>query len=236
MRAIYFCENRSDWERVYCPRSKKRHIRGVFDRRRIVRKSRFGENRFFRNFKGNDGAKVGILGDGAIGAEVIKKLKEMKLDIYVFSITMTEEKAENLGVKLAGLDKIFEECDVISNHLANNEKTKGIIGKTLLSKLKDYSTFINTGRGAQVDEEALVETLQKNPTLTAVLDVTDPEPPQADSPLFALPNLFLTPHIAGSAGSEVCRMAEYMFEESKRFKKGETCFYEVALEMLNTMA
>lgn len=71
----------------------------------------------------------------------------MKLDIYVFSITMTEEKAENLGVKLAGLDKIFEECDVISNHLANNEKTKGIIGKTLLSKLKDYSTFINTGRG-----------------------------------------------------------------------------------------
>ncbi len=160
----------------------------------------------------------------------------MKLDIYVFSITMTEEKAENLGVKLAGLDKIFEECDVISNYLANNEKTKGIIGKTLLSKLKDYSTFINTGRGAQVDEEALVETLQKNPTITAVLDVTDPEPPQADSPLFALPNLFLTPHIAGSAGSEVCRMAEYMFEESKRFKKGETCFYEVALEMLNTMA
>ncbi len=160
----------------------------------------------------------------------------MKLDIYVFSITMTEEKAENLGVELAGLDKIFEECDVISNHLANNEKTKGIIGKTLLSKLKDYSTFINTGRGAQVDEEALVEMLQKNPTLTAVLDVTDPEPPQADSPLFALPNLFLTPHIAGSAGSEVCRMAEYMFEESKRFKKGETCYYEVALEMLNMMA
>ncbi len=64
MRAIYFCENRSDWERVYC-RSKKRHIRGVFDRRRIVRKSRFGGNRFFRNFKGNYGAKVGILGDGS---------------------------------------------------------------------------------------------------------------------------------------------------------------------------
>ena len=84
------------------PRSKKRHIRGVFDRRRIVRKSRFGENRFFRNFKGNYGAKVGILGDGAIGAEVIKKLKEMKLDIYVFSITMTEEKAENLRRKACG--------------------------------------------------------------------------------------------------------------------------------------
>lgn len=191
---------------------------------------------FFRNYKGNYGAKIGILGDGAIGAEVIKRLTEMHLDIYVYSITMTKEQAKELGVKLASLDEIFKECDVISNHLANNERTRKIIGKALLSQLKDYATFINTGRGAQVDEAALIEALQKKPTITAVLDVTDPEPPKADSPLYMLPNAIITPHIAGSAGLEVRRMADYMLDESKRFQSGEACLYEVTLEMLKTMA
>lgn len=191
---------------------------------------------FFRHYKGNYDAKIGILGDGAIGAEVIKRLKEMHLDIYVYSITMTKERAKSLGVKLASLEEIFAECDVISNHLANNEKTQGIINQALLSKLKDYSTFINTGRGAQVDEAALIEKLQANLTVTAVLDVTYPEPPKEDSPLFALRNVILTPHIAGSAGLEVRRMADYMLAESKRFKNGEPCLYEVTLEMLKTMA
>ena len=190
---------------------------------------------FFHNYKGNYDAKVGILGDGAIGAEVIKRLKEMHLELYVYSITMTKEQANSLGVRLVSLDEIFEECDVISNHLANNEKTQGIINKALLSKLKDYSTFINTGRGAQVDEEALIEILQKNPTITAVLDVTYPEPPEDGSQLYTLPNVILTPHIAGSAGLEVRRMAEKILEESMTLKKGDWCLYEVKHEMINTI-
>ena len=72
--------------------------------------------------------------------------------------------------------------------------------------------------------------------MTAVLDVTDPEPPAADSPLYTLPNVFLTPHIAGSSGDEVARMGTYMAEEFLRMEIGEECLYEVSAAMLATMA
>lgn len=189
-----------------------------------------------RGFKGNYGARVGILGDGAIGSLVIKELLRYKLDIWVFSITMTEERARELGVRLASLEEIFSECDVISNHLANNEQTKGIINKKLIDSMRPYSTFINTGRGAQVDEAALAEKLASDNTTAAVLDVTFPEPPEADSPLLKLNNVTLTPHIAGSDGLEVERMSQYMIDEARRLLAGEKPLYEVSLEMLKTMA
>ena len=87
-----------------------------------------------------------------------------------------------------------------------------------------------------MDESALIEKLTQNPTITAVLDVTFPEPPKEDSPLYLLPNVVLTPHIAGSSGNEVCRMAEYMLEEAKCFENGEKTRFEVTREMLDTMA
>ena len=191
---------------------------------------------FFTHFKGNYQAKVGILGDGAIGGEVIRRLKGHSLEILVYSITMSEERAKELNVKRASLEEIFKECDVISNHLANNPQTVGIIGKSLIDSMKPYSTFINTGRGAQVDEKALANKLALDPTVTAVLDVTNPEPPAKDSPLLSLPNAILTPHIAGSAGNEVQRMAEYMAEESARFFGNKACLFEVTMKMLETMA
>lgn len=191
---------------------------------------------FASRYKGNYGAAIGILGDGAIGSKVIERLLQYNLRIYVYSVTMSQESAERLGVKLASLKEIFSECDVISNHLANNAQTKGIISRELIGCMKDYATFINTGRGAQVDEAALIEKLSENDTITAVLDVTFPEPPQKDSLLYRLPNVVLTPHIAGSSGNEVCRMAEYMLEESKRFENGEPTRFEVTSDMLKTMA
>jgi len=99
-----------------------------------------------------------------------------------------------------------------------------------------YATFLNTGRGAQVVEEDLVSVLEKRPDLTAVLDVTDPEPPAAGHAFYRLQNCFLTPHMAGSMGDEVHRMAEYMAEEYRRNKAGAACRYEVSVEMLRTMA
>ncbi|MBO4262939.1 MAG: hydroxyacid dehydrogenase, partial [Clostridia bacterium] len=194
--------------------------KGFFQLARMAKSDYAAAADFACGYRGNYGAKVGIIGDGAIGSEVIKRLKEHKLDIYVYSITMTPEDAEKKGVKAASLEEIFSKCDVISNHLADNEQTKGIINKHLISLLKDYSTFINTGRGAQVDEDALAAKLRDNRTITAVLDVTYPEPPRSDSPLLPLTNVILTPHIAGSIGEERMRMAEYMLEESKRFVSG----------------
>ena len=189
-----------------------------------------------KGYKGNYGAKIGILGDGAIGSLVIEELIRHKLEVWVFSITMSEERAATLGVKLKSLSEIFAECDVISNHLANNEKTRGIINASLIESMRPYTTFINTGRGAQVDEDALIKKLSSDKTISAALDVTYPEPPVADSPLFTLDNVTLTPHIAGSLGLEVERMSQYMIDDYRRIERGEIPLYEVNLEMMERMA
>lgn len=97
--------------------------------------------------------------------------------------------------------------------------------------MKPYSTFINTGRGAQVDEDVLAKKLSSDSTITAVLDVTDSEPPLDESSFYTLENVVLTPHFAGSSGNEVRRMAQYMIEEAMRYENGENCLYEVTEEM-----
>lgn len=187
-------------------------------------------------FPGNYDAKVGILGSGAIGMRVIRALRRHDLQIYVYSPEFTEELAAKEGVKSASLAEIFEECDVISNHMADVPATRGLIGRPLFSSMRPYSVFINTGRGAQVDEAALLERLERDRTVTAVLDVTYPEPPALASKLYALENVVLTPHSAGSSGFEVHRMAQYMIDESQRYFTGRQCLYEITEEMLKTMA
>ncbi|MBR3955549.1 MAG: hydroxyacid dehydrogenase [Clostridia bacterium] len=205
---------------------------------RYVRKNPFG---WLKKEKvhipmGNYKFKVGILGDGAIGSEVIARLKTLECEIYLFSITKSQEEAEKEGIHLCSLHEIFRECDVISNHLANNPQTQKIITKELLCSMKPDATFINTGRGAQVDEKGLCVALLQKKDRTALLDVTHPEPPKPYSPLWYLPNVFMTPHIAGSLGQEVWRMADYMYKESVALTNNQPLQYEVTAEMLKTMA
>lgn len=181
--------------------------------------------------------KVGILGAGVIGKMVIERLKTLdKVEIMVFDPFLPDETAEKLGVKKTDLKTIFAECNVISNHLANNRETVGIINKEHFDLMKPYAAFINTGRGAQVVEADMIEALRNDKTKCAVLDVTYPEPPEESSPLYTLDNVFLTPHIAGSLGNEVHRMGEYMLDEFIAFDSGKAARYEVTLEMLKTMA
>ncbi len=192
--------------------------------------------REFEHFIGNYGARVGIIGAGMIGKLVIKMLKAYNLEVVAFDPFLLDETAAELGVKKVSLEEIFSECDVISNHLANNAQTQGMLNGRLFEKMKPYSTFLNTGRGAQVVESELIGTLKKRPDITAILDVTFPEPPEKDSGFFMLPNCILTPHIAGSSGKEVERMAVYMLDEFLKFRNGEPTQYEVTTKMLETMA
>lgn len=188
------------------------------------------------SFNGNFGENIGIIGAGMIGKLVIEMLKSYKLNILVFDPFLPDEKAEELGVKKCSLKELFENCRVISNHLANNEQTKGMLNAELFEAFLPNATFINTGRGAQVVENDLVAVLEKRPDVTAILDVTEPEPPIEGHKFYSLPNCILTPHIAGSKGKEVNRMAEYAAEEFLRLKGGEDTKYGVTLEMLETMA
>ncbi len=189
-----------------------------------------------KNFIGNYGAKVGIIGAGMIGKLVIQMLKAYRLQVSVFDPFLTEEEAARLGVTKCSLETLFSECNVVSNHLANNTETKGMLTYQHFSAMPQYATFINTGRGAQVVERDLIAVLKARADLTAILDVTDPEPPAAKSEFYTLPNCILTPHIAGSIGNEVRRMGEFMREEARAFSQNSPCRYEVTLEMLKTMA
>lgn len=188
------------------------------------------------NYPGNFDGKVGIIGAGMIGKMVIRMLREYRLSCMVFDPFLSDEDAKELGVEKYSLSEIFKECEVVSNHLADNEQTRGILTGELFAMMKPYSTFINTGRGAQVVEAELCDVLQKRPDITALLDVTSPEPPVETSLFFTLPNCILSPHIAGSKGNEVHRMSEYMAEEFRRYLAGDTCLYEVTPKMLETMA
>ena len=192
--------------------------------------------RKFSNYKGNYGAKIGIIGVGMIGKLVIKMLKAYNLKVLVFDPFLPDETAVELGVEKTSLERIFSECDVISNHLADNGQTKGMLKGELFALMPPCATFLNTGRGAQVVEKDLINVLKQREDITAILDVTSPEPPEENSEFYKLENCILTPHIAGSSGDEVRRMSEYMLEEFEAFIKNEPLKYEVTLKMLETMA
>ncbi len=190
----------------------------------------------FAKCRGNYGETVGIIGAGMIGKLVIEMLKQYKLNVIVFDPFLPDERAAELGVEKCELEALFKRAFAVSNHLANNEQTKGMLNYGLFSQMREGAVFINTGRGAQVVEDDLVHVLQERPDLTALLDVTDPEPPEEGHPFYTLPNCVLTPHIAGSAGDEVSRMGEYMLEECRAYLAGEPTHYEVSEKMLETMA
>lgn len=211
--------------------------KGFHPTSRVLGTKKFDDaNTLFRKFIGNYDAKIGIIGAGMIGKLVINMLKAYRVETLVFDPFLSEEDANKLDVKKVSLSEIFSECNVISNHLADNEKTKNMLNYELFSKMRPYSTFINTGRGAQVVEDDLVRLLTERPDVTALLDVTCPEPLPDSSKLYDLENCILTPHIAGSSGNEFWRLPEYMVEEFLHFINNEPCKYEVTPAMLETMA
>lgn len=190
-----------------------------------------------RPHPGNFNTNVGIIGAGMIGTMVIEALRKYKLNVFVFDPFMSDERAEKLGVKKVNdLPELFSVCHVITNHLANNPQTVNMIDKACFERMDENGVFINTGRGQQVVEADMIAALMECPQRCAVLDVTYPEPPEKESELYTMPNVFLTPHMAGSIGNEIQRMGEYMYEEFAAFSKGLPTRFEVSEKMLETMA
>ena len=131
---------------------------------------------------------------------------------------------------------IFGMFIATSNHLANNEQTKGMMRYEHFASMPPYATFINTARGPQLVQTDLFRVLEERPDLTALIDVTAPEPIPMDSPYYTLRNCFISPHLAGSESNEHARMGEYMLEEFRCCLEGRPTRYEVTADMLKTMA
>lgn len=185
---------------------------------------------------GNYNNKIGLIGIGMIGSLVAKMLQSYKFEVLAFDPFLSAERAKELNVEITSLERIFSECTVISNHLANNPQTVGMLNGKLFDLMQKNAVFINTGRGAQVVEDDLIAAMIAEPQRVALLDVTLPEPPEPDSKLYTLDNVILSPHIAGSLGNEVSRMGEYMCEECLRVMDGDAPKWQVSLKMLETMA
>lgn len=204
--------------------------------RRYYMKDRAAAAAFTDGQPCNYGIRVGLIGAGMIGRMVAERLQGYEYEVLVYDPFVGDETLAKLGAKRASLQEIFSTCQIISNHVANLPSTVGMINAELLHSMLPNATFINTGRGAQVDEDALIREMIACSDRTAVLDVTFPEPPVDGSPLLTLPNIFMTPHIAGSLGKEVARMGKYMAIECEKTLAGQPTQYEVSLKMLETMA
>jgi len=211
-------------------------LKGYFPAQAAMRTSRAAASAAAAGYPGVFDAKVGLLGCGAIGSRLAQMLAPLDVEVLVFDPFLPDARAAQLGVRKAELDEIFARCDVVSNHLANLPATVGIIRREHLLSMKPCSTFINTGRGPQLSERDLYDMLVLDPTRFALLDVLTDEGHSDSNPLASLPNCLITPHIAGSSGFEVRRMADYMIDAFDQVSAGKPCAYEVTPDMLDTMA
>ncbi|MGN0866500.1 MAG: NAD(P)-dependent oxidoreductase [Oligosphaeraceae bacterium] len=168
------------------------------------------------------GETVGILGDGAVATH-LEKLLEKTLAVQLRQVPTWQAQDPQY------LLRVFQTSYVVTNHLPDLPELEHLLGEELFLAMRPGATFINTGRGAQVDEAGLARALEKRPDLTALLDVTWPEPPREDSPLYRLPNVRLSSHLAGSVGQETQRLGETAYQEYQRFCQGLPLEHGVSL-------
>ena len=169
---------------------------------------------------GNYRRTIGIVGASMVGARVIELLQPFDFTVLVYDPYLSEERAAELGATKVELLDLARASDVLSLHAPSIPATKGMISAEVLAVLPDGATVINTARPSIIDQDALTAELIKG-RLRAFLDVTSPEPLPPGHELWGLPNVFITPHLAGSAGNEVGRMGQAAVEEVARFVAGE---------------
>lgn len=171
-----------------------------------------------------------------VGRHVRELLRPFNVRVLAYDPFISPAQAATLDITLCSLETLFREARVVSLHTPLLSETTGMIRGAHLASMMGGATFINTARGKLVRHEELIEVLEQRSDLHAVLDVTDPEPPPPGSPLYTLPNVTLTPHIAGSLGSEHRRLGQVMVAELRRFVAGEPLQHAITREQAQFMA
>ncbi|MBC8040507.1 MAG: hydroxyacid dehydrogenase [Opitutaceae bacterium] len=170
-----------------------------------------------RAWPGTYRTTVGLVSFGAIAREVRRLLGSFSVDVLVHDPYLTADQARAHDVTPVSLDELFSHSHAVSIHAPSLPETAKMIRAEHLLLLPAHATFINSARGAVIDESGLVSALRARPDIQAFIDVTSPEPPPSDSPLRSLPNVFLTPHVAGSIGNECRRMTHLLIAELDEF-------------------
>jgi len=190
----------------------------------------------YHHVKGVSGSKVGVISLGTIGRMVVEHLSHLNIEILAYDPFVDQTEADRLGVKMVSMDEIFQKCDVVSLHTPWLKETENMIRGHHFTSMRANTTFINTARGALVHEAEMIQVLKKRQDIFAVLDVTWPEPPARNSVLWDLSNVVLTPHIAGSVGTECFQMGQYMYEELQRYLNNQTLKYSLTRQRAVVMA
>jgi phosphoglycerate dehydrogenase-like enzyme len=200
---------------------------------RMIRGDRSARTR--RGELSNHGRTIGVVGYSRIGRRVVELLRVLDVHTLLYDPFVDPTVAAAAGAESVGLDELLRRSDVVTIHAPELPATHHMIGADQLALMRDGATLINTARGSLVDTAALTDECAAG-RLDAILDVTDPEPLPPTSVLYDLPNVMLTPHVAGSLGTETRRMSARALEELRRYAAGEPAGEPVTDEQLRVGA
>lgn len=178
---------------------------------------------------------VGIIGAGRTGRHLLRLLEPFEVTVLLADPTIRASEAARLGAQLVELDGLMGLSDVVSLHAPALPHLRHMIGRKEFMAMKDDAIFINTARGMLVDETALIAAL-KTQRISAILDVTNPEPPAADSPFRELPNVALLPHISGALSTGAVRMGRSTVDQLLELAAGKPMHGEISQERFMVMA
>jgi D-3-phosphoglycerate dehydrogenase len=175
-----------------------------------------------------EGKTIGILGLGAIGKQLARRLSGFDCRILAFDPYADASFANENHVELAAMDDVICQADFVSLHLPLLPETRGLVNDDFLSKMKKGSFLINTSRGEAIDETALLKALQSGHLKGAGLDAFTVEPPDPQNPLLALPQVIATPHLGAQTDGATSNMGWFAMRDCLAVLRGETPVYKVA--------
>ncbi|MEU6408307.1 hydroxyacid dehydrogenase [Microbispora sp. NPDC046933] len=174
---------------------------------------------------------VGVIGASRVGRLVLHRLRNFDVRVLLSDPQVSRLEATRLGAELVDVDELCRRSDLVTVHAPALPETYRLLDRRRLDLLPDQAVLVNTARGVLVDTEALTSACAAG-RISAILDVTDPEPLPAGHPLFDMPNVLITPHLAGAQGREVRRLGEFAVAELERLLTGHPLRGQVLPEQL----
>ena len=177
----------------------------------------------YSSFRGTElaGKTIGIVGFGAIGQQVARRLSAFDTSILVYDPYVDSEEITRMNARPIGLDELLEQSDFVTLHCPALPETMGLINAQRISSMKPTAYLVNTAGAPIIDREAIVQALKERHIAGAAFDVYETWPVQPDNPLLKLDNVILTPHIGGSTDETVERHSHMIADDIERFLKGE---------------
>jgi phosphoglycerate dehydrogenase-like enzyme len=175
---------------------------------------------------------IGVIGASHVGKQLVRLLQNFNCNVLLYDPYCTAPQARALGAeKVETLEELFSQCMVVSLNAPLTAQTRHMIRGAHFKLLQPGALFINTARGAIIEEAEMIQELRTG-RFVACIDVTDPEPPAADHPLRHLPNVWLTPHEAGAVAQNLQRIGTFVADEIEAFVAGEPLHYPVMQQQL----